>query len=34
MAGRLAQLKQKRAELAEQKGLPASKPSFVLQAAE
>jgi hypothetical protein len=34
MAGRLAQLKQKRDELAERKGLPASKPSFFLQAAE
>jgi hypothetical protein len=34
MAGRLAQLKRKRAKLAEQKGLPASKPSFFLQAAE
>jgi hypothetical protein len=34
MTERLAQLKQKRAELAEQKGLRASKPSFFLQAAE
>jgi hypothetical protein len=33
MAGRLAQLKQKRAELAEQKGL-VPKPSFFLLAAE
>jgi hypothetical protein len=34
MAERLKQLKQKRAELAKQKGLPAPRPSFFLLAAE
>jgi len=34
MAERLKQLKQKRAEAAKQKGLPAPRPSFFLLAAE